>query len=154
MLPHASLHPDQVRMMVRWVYGLKPGQGQEGLARGLSGRLSVPADDKIQSALLTARYTDAGRDPAGSLEGQTTVRLRPRRLQAEAAEEKNGLRVLGHFLGAIDHDHYARFENLHLASSRRVTFRVASGGQGGRIELRAESPEGPLLAHVDVKPTG
>jgi cytochrome c len=154
MLPHESLNPDQVRMMVRWVYGLEAGKAAGGLIRGLTGELKVPKDDKLTTALLEATFMDAGRAPAGSLSGKASVRLRSRRLQAELAEEKHGARVLGNFLGAIDHGHYARFADVNLGDSASVTFRAASAGQGGTIELRAGSPEGDLLAKVEVKPTG
>ncbi|HXG49224.1 MAG TPA: carbohydrate-binding protein, partial [Methylomirabilota bacterium] len=154
MLPHESLHPDQVRMMVRWVFDLKPGQAGANIIRGLIGQLQPPKDDKLRLGLIEASYADGGRPPAGSLSGRTTIRLRSRRLEAEAAEEKHGPKVLGSFLGAIDHGHYARFANLNLADSASVTFRVASAGAGGRIELRAGAPHGSLLAQVEVAPTG
>lgn len=154
MLPHESLHPDQVRMMVRWVFDLKPGQAGANIIRGLAGELEPPKDDKIRLGLLEAGYADGGRPPAGPLSGKTTIRLRSRRLEAEAAEEKHGPQVLGNFLGAINHGHYARFANLNLADSASVTFRVASAGAGGRIELRAGAPHGSLLAQVEVTATG
>ncbi|HUR45850.1 MAG TPA: carbohydrate-binding protein, partial [Candidatus Saccharimonadales bacterium] len=125
----------------------------------------VPKDDKLTAAILEANCMDGGRAPAGSLNGKATVQLRSRRLQAELADEKAGARILGSFLGAIDHGHYAKFSGLNLADCSGVTFRVASAGSGGRIELRAGMgrpatgaksaiPSGELLAEVEVKPTG
>jgi cytochrome c len=164
MLPHETFNPDQVRMMVRWVYGLELGKAGAGLTRGLAGEINVPKDDKLTSAIFEASCMDGGRSPAGSLNGKATVQLRSRRLQAELADEKKGPRILGNFLGAIDHGHYARFAAVNLADSSSVTFRVASAGQGGRIELRAglnqagnaknATASGELLAEVEVKPTG
>ena len=154
MLPHQSLHSDQIRMMVRWVFGLKPGQAGANTVRGLAGHVATPKDEKIRQGILEASYTDMGRGPAGSLSGKATVSLRSRRVQAELAEEKNGLKVLGNFLGAIDHGHSAVFKNIHLGDCGSVTVRVASGGQGGTLELRRSSATGPLLASFDVKPTG
>ena len=80
--------------------------------------------------------------------------MRSRRLEAEFAEEKQGPRVLGNFLGAIDDRHFARFSDVNLNDSASVTFRVASAGQGGTIELRSAAPDGPLCAQVQVPPTG
>jgi cytochrome c len=154
MLPHESFNPDQVRMMVRWIYGLEPGKTGAGLIRGLAGEIKVPRDEKLTSAILEANCMDAGRAPAGSLNGKATLQLRSRRLQAELADEKVGPKILGNFLGAIDHGHYVRFAGLSLANSSSVTFRVASAGQGGRIELRTGAASGALLAEVEVKPTG
>lgn len=154
MLPHESLNPDQVRMMVRWIFALEPGKRGGNVARGLSSEINVPKDDKLQSATLEASYSDNGRAPAGSLAGKAAVKLRSRRIEAELADEKQGAKVLGKFLGAIDHGHYARCANINLRDSASVTFRVASAGEGGRIELRAQAPDGPLLSEVEVKPTG
>jgi cytochrome c len=154
MLPHESLNPDQVRMMVRWIFALEPGKRGGNVARGLSGEINVPKDDKLQTATLEASYSDNGRAPAGSLGGKAAVKLRSRRIEAELADEKRGAKVLGKFLGAIDHGHYARCANINLRDSASVTFRVASAGQGGRIELRAQAPNGLLLSEVEVKPTG
>ncbi len=154
MLPHESLHPDQIRMMVRWVYGLEPGKAGANMTRGLAGDLSVPADAKLRTATIEATYIDAGRLPAGPLTGRTSVRLRSRRLQAEAADEKSGLKVSGGYLGAIDHGQYARFAQVNLGDSGSVTVRVASAGVGGRIELRGQAVDGPIVATFDVAPTG
>jgi cytochrome c len=154
MLPHPSFNPDQARLMVRWVFGLESGKGGANIIRGLSGELRAPAEDRIRVGLLEAAYTDGGHAPAGSLSGKTTVKLRYRRLQAELADEKKGLKALGNFLGAIDHGHYARFDRINLSDCGSATFRVASAGQGGKIELHSSSPDGPLLAEVEVKPTG
>jgi cytochrome c len=154
MLPHELLHADQVRTMVQWIYNLKPGQGGGGLLRGLTGEMKAPADEAVPFGILEASYTDAGRAPAASLSGTATVKLRSRRLEAELADQIHGSKVLGHFLGAIDDGHYARFAGLNLEDSGSVTFRVASAGRGGRIELRSGSTGGDLLAQVEVRPTG
>ena len=82
------------------------------------------------------------------------LRLRHRRLEPELADAIHGARILGSFLGAIDHGHWIRFNGLNLADSKSVTVRVASAGSGGQLEVRSASPEGPLLASFDVTPTG
>lgn len=154
MLPHEAMTTDQVQLMVRWVFALEPGKTGAGLVRGLRGELKTPNDDKIRTALLEASYTDLGRAPAGSLAAQTTVKLRHRRLEAEQADTITGAKVLGKSLGAIDHGHSARFAALNLADSASAIVRVASGGVGGKIEVRSGSATGPLLASFDVLPTG
>jgi cytochrome c len=154
MLPHEALNPDQVRMMVRWIFALEPGKAGANTTRGLTGEVRAPSDDKLRMAVLEASYTDGGRAPAGSLSGRATVKLRSRRLQAEAADEKNGLKTLGNYLGAIDHGHYAKFAGIHLGDSESVTVRVASAGPGGSIELHGGAPGGPILATMELTPTG
>lgn len=154
MLPHESMSADQAQLMVRWVFGLEPGKTGAGLVRGLRGELKAPKDDKVRTALLEATYTDTGRAPAGSLTGQSSVKLRQRRLEAEQGDTITGAKVLGSFVGAIDHGHSVRFKSLNLSDSASATVRVASAGTGGRIEVRAGSATGELLASFDVTPTG
>jgi cytochrome c len=57
-------------------------------------------------------------------------------------------------VGAIAHGHTIRFANLNLSEISRVVARVSSAGAGGRIELRAGSATGELLASMEVTPTG
>jgi cytochrome c len=154
MLPHGSLTGDQVQLMVRWVFGLEEGKTGAGLARGLRGAMTAPDDQKLRSAILEASYTDAGHAPVTSLTGKSTVTLRQRRLQAELADEILGARVLGSFVGSIDHLHSVRFAGINLADSSSVTVRVASAGSGGTLELHSADPGGPLLASFEVEPTG
>ena len=154
MLPHEALNPDQARIMVRWMFGLEEGQTGPALARGLSGEFIVPKDEKLRTAVLEASYMDAGRAPAGALTAKARVKLRSRRIEAARAEEKHGPKAIGSAVGSIDHGHSIRFNSLNLVDSGSATFRVASGGSGGRIELHAKTPAGPLLAQVDVQPTG
>lgn len=154
MLPHPSLTTDQIQLMVRWVFALEPGKTGAGLVRGLQGKVEPPKDDQLRTLVLEATYTDAGHPPAASLAGHATVRLRHPRLEAERADDILGAKVLGHFVGAIDHTHVLRFRDVRLPAADQVRARVASAGAGGRIELRTGSPEGPLLATFDVAPTG
>ena len=161
MLPHPQHTADEVHMMVRWIFSLEKGKGGPSLIRGLAGEVAAPADDKLRAATLEAVYTDAGRAPATPLSGKATVRLRSRRVEAESGDEISGPQKLGsgdaggkQFLGAIGDQHYAKFSALNLADSGTITCRVASGGVGGTIEVRADSKTGDLLASLDVKPTG
>jgi cytochrome c len=154
MLPHESMSADQVQIMVRWVFGLEAGKTGAGLVRGLRGQLKAPKDDKVRTAILEATYTDTGREPAGSLAGKGLVKLRHPRIEAEQADAISGAKVLGKFVGAIDHGHFVWFENLNLADSGSATVRVASAGVGGKIELRFGSATGAQLATFDVPPTG
>jgi cytochrome c len=154
MLAHESLHSDQVRIMVRWVFGLERGKGGPALQRGLRGKLLPPEDPKLQSAQLEATYADSGRPPVASLTSRAVVSLRSRQLEAESADEKQGVKTLGSIVGSIDDGHSITFKSLNLSDSKAVKLRVGSGGQGGRIELRSGSPDGNLLADLSVKPTG
>jgi cytochrome c len=154
MLPHESFTTDQLQLMVRWIFALEPGRADSATVRGLTGQLLASKDDKLRVATLEATYTDAGRAPAGSLNAQTSVKLRSRRLQAELADETISAKVLGNFVGDIHHEAILRFSKVNLTDSVRATCRVASAGAGGKIEIHAGSVSGELLGEVEVKPTG
>jgi cytochrome c len=161
MLPHPQHSADEVHMMVKWIMSLEPGGGAPALARGTSGEVTAPADEAIRFALLEASYTDQGRAPAGSLTGKAVVRLRSRRLEAEQADEITGPQTLGggsasgkKFVGSTADGHTLRFTGLKLDGVTSLTCRVASAGSGGKVEFRSGSKTGPLLANVEVQPTG
>lgn len=161
MLPHPQHSEDEVHMMVRWIFSLQPGSAAPALLRGLTGELTAPKDGKATGLALDATYTDAGRPPAGSLSGKAVIHLRSRRVEAESADEISGPQTMGNgsasgkkVLGSIAHDHSLKFAALNLSDSTKVTARVSSGGSGGKIEIRAGSKTGDLLATLDVDKTG
>jgi len=154
MLPHEALTTDQAQLMVRWVFALEAGQTGANFSRGLRGEVKGPADTAARVGWLEAAYTDQGRTPASPLSTRTTVKLRPRRLEAEQAESIRGARVLGGFVGAIEHDGLLRLGFLNLADAGSLTVRVASAGAGGILEVRVGSETGTVLASFDVQPTG
>lgn len=162
MIPHGQHTPDEVREMVRWIYSLKPG----GLVRvfgGFVGEIPVSQEEATKPGhyRLDANYTDLGAGVVPALVGSASVFLRPRLVEAELADEINGPRMLGsgrasgeQFLGHINHGHSLRFRSINFDQMDTVTLRVASAGTGGTIEIRADQPNGPLLAAADVEVNG
>ncbi len=160
MLPHPQHTTDEVAIMLRWVFGLEKGKGGPVLARGLSGEVTAPKADRPGTFILEATYTDAGRGTVGALSGKARVALRSRRIEAESgdvegaqvlsANEASGKKVIG----AINHGHFIALRDLNLADTRKVKARATSGGSGGRIEVRAGTPAGELLATLEVPVTG
>jgi cytochrome c len=161
MLPHPQHSVDEVTIMVRWILGIDPKKGAPGLARGLEGELTAPKDGEIASGAIEASYTDLGRAPAGTLSGKATVRLRPRRIEADLNDGLSGPTRLhsggctNHYcLGAIDHGHHVRFARIPLDAVGAIRVRASSGNVGGHIEIRKAAPDGPLLGKVEVPNTG
>ncbi len=153
MLPHPQHTTDEVTIMLRWVFGLEKGKGGPALARGLTGEVTAPKEDKPGTFVLEATHTDAGRAPAGSLSGKASVTLRSRRREAEAGEIQ-GAKNLGNAVGAIDHGHRVKLAGINLADVGGITARVSSGNVGGKIEFHAGSSDGELLGSVEVPNTG
>lgn len=158
MLPHGQHSPQQVQQMVEYVFSLQ-ADTRDTSAIGLRNLVPPPAD--AQTVRLQASYTDLGRGEIPALTGSSSLTLRPRRLQAEAADEFHGTQLLtadqaeqGKFMGGIEHDAFLRFVDMPLSQIEHVTIRVASAGAGGVVELRQGAADGPLLGSVTVEVNG
>lgn len=161
MLAHPQHTSDEIAQMVAWVFALEPGKAEGSGQRGLTGTMTAPKDPKIGIGILEAAYADGGRGEAPSLIGKMAVQLRNRRVAAAGSETPTGCRVLsgggassGKFLGSINDGNSTCFKNIPLSQVGGFTCRVSSGGAGGKIELRAGAVNGPVLAEVEVTPTG
>ncbi|HEY0638501.1 MAG TPA: ThuA domain-containing protein [Pseudonocardiaceae bacterium] len=125
------------------------------------------ADANVFS-VLEATYTDNG-----GLVGRALIQLQPKRKQAEyfsatgrvagstatgdpgVAKETTG-DPQGGFqnIGWIEDGDWWSFTPANLTNIQQARFRVASGSTGGRIEVRAGSATGTLLATAVVPNTG
>ncbi len=162
MIPHSHHTADEIREMVGWVYSLQP----TGLVRVFDGFVgSIPVRDEEANKPgyyeLEANYTDRGAGIIPALNATATVRLRPRLVEAESANEVGGPQLLGsgsasggRFVGAINHDHYLKFREVNLGHVNQLKLNVSSAGTGGSIEIRQGQKDGPLLASTEVRVNG
>jgi glucose/arabinose dehydrogenase len=112
------------------------------------------APDADLFTVLQVGYTDRGAAAAPRLTGRAELILQPRRKQAEYASSLHGARIEK----ADDPDGGGQAvvlegEGAHLSIAplcihdvQSATLRVAVGACGGDLELRLDSPSGPLLA--------
>jgi len=105
-------------------------------------------------AALDIRYTDVGRGHAPAASGHAAVTLQPRTKQAEHASITRAmpLEALGDegTVRIAEADSaFASFAPVNLRNIDAATLRVAPVA-GGRIELRYDAPDGPLLAEAIV----
>ncbi|HEY0985160.1 PQQ-dependent sugar dehydrogenase [Schlesneria sp.] len=162
MIPHSQHSPEEVREMVDYIFRLEP-KGLVRVYEGFVGEIPV-APEEVQQAghyRLIASYVDRGWGAIPPLTTSAEILLRPRLVEAETAHLVHGPQILnsgtaggGKFIGAIDHGHYLKLESVSLERVSQLTFRVASAGAGGRIEIRVDQPDGPLLAATDVEVNG
>jgi PKD repeat protein len=111
--------------------------------------------------VIDGSYTDEGGAGAPPLTGRKTISLYPHRWQAEHFEASNGADVIqaagaagGQRMGSIEHGVTIEYGERDLQDIASVTYRVSSGGEGGTIELRADSPTGPVISTAAVAVTG
>ena len=81
--------------------------------------------------------------------------------EAETFSSQSGVAVVdtgtangGHRVGFIENGDWVGYQALNVAGARSLSVRVSSGGAGGRIDVRAGSPTGPVLGSVPVPATG
>ena len=112
--------------------------------------------------IVEATYTDNG---VGGAPGLTTTKrhiLHPKRIQAEHFTSNNGTMIEqtgdvlggGRNVGFIEDGDYFSFASINLSGINFITYRVASAGTGGTIEVRVDSPDGPVISTTSVDPTG
>jgi cytochrome c len=110
--------------------------------------------------VINAGYTDSGGSGVPSLSGTDEAILQPKRKQAEHYTSHQGIQTENTSdpmggrsnIGWIDHGDWVAVKPMNLLNVNRLDFRVASAGTGGRIELHAGSPTGPLAGTVPVAP--
>ncbi len=120
---------------------------------------------------IVASYTDNAQGAANALTGQDDVVLHPKPKQAEFFDSmgRTGANTGGTpgvqtetttdaggglNIGFIEPGDYVSFERVSLEELTGIRFRVASGGAGGTIEARLDSPTGPVAGSVAVANTG
>jgi cytochrome c len=162
MIPHSQHTVDEVREMVQWIYSLEPA-GLVRVFEGFNGEIPVSAEEAAKPGYyrLEANYVDRGAGEIPALNASATLFLRRRLVDAETADEIRGPQRLnsntahgGAFIGAINHDHLLRFNQITLDKVKKLKLRVASAGAGGTIEIRRDAPDGDLLAAVPVEVNG
>ncbi|HMB93380.1 MAG TPA: carbohydrate-binding protein, partial [Rhodothermales bacterium] len=112
--------------------------------------------------VVEAIYTDEGAPGTDALTTQVQHLLHPRRIQAEhfstnegTVPETTGDTAGGaRNLGFIDDGDHISFDRMNLTDIGFVTYRVASAGPGGRIEVHVDARDGPLISTAYVEPTG
>ncbi|MFW6695117.1 ThuA domain-containing protein [Streptomyces sp. MAR4 CNX-425] len=111
--------------------------------------------------VLNAHYEDGGGDGAGALTGYAKAVLQPKHKQAEYHDDQSGTRIIdqagaenGKRIGDISDGDWIAFEPMSVEGVSQVSYQLSSPYGVGAIELRADSPDGQLLATTPVPNTG
>ncbi|MBA2810162.1 PQQ-dependent sugar dehydrogenase [Streptomyces sp. KM273126] len=135
-------------------------------ANGCSGTIQTSADgghdeDANIFGVLDAEYTDLGGGGQAPLTTHDQSALQPRHRQAEHFNDSSGVTVQskagangGKTVGDISNGDWISFKPYVLSNATKITARIASGGAGGKLEVRAGSPTGRVLGTATVPVTG
>ncbi|GAA3801004.1 lectin [Streptomyces phyllanthi] len=135
-------------------------------ANGCTGTIQTSADgghddDANIFGVFDAEYTDGGGGGQAPLTTHDQSVVQPKHRQAEHYGDSSGVTVQskesahgGKTVGDISDGDWISFKPYVLANATKITARVASGGAGGKLEVRAGSPTGRLLGRATVPVTG
>ncbi|ALU93663.1 glycosyl hydrolase [Streptomyces globisporus C-1027] len=152
---------DCSKVKVTYLLGHDSHRHQITSKNGCSGTIDVPVDGEHDSAANIYGVFDAEYTDAGGLTTHSDSILQPRHRQGEHFAAQNGIEIAPHgsaeggsAVGYTDDGDWVSFTPYVLSNATSITARVASGGAGGTLEVRAGSPTGTLLSSLPVAPTG
>ncbi|QYA93969.1 PQQ-dependent sugar dehydrogenase [Streptomyces anulatus] len=152
---------DCSRVKVTYLLGHDSHRHQITSKNGCSGTIDVPVDGEHDTAANIYGVFDAEYTDAGGLTTHSDSVLQPRHRQGEHFAAQNGVQVAPHgpaeggaTVGYTDNGDWVSFKPYVLSNATSITARVASGGAGGTLEVRAGSATGTLLSTLTIAPTG
>jgi len=157
---------DCSRVKVTFIVGHDSHGHPQTSATGCSGTLQTLADGEHDPnanifGVFDAEYTDRGANGQPALTTHDQRITQPSHRQAEHYGDSSGVQTVSHTpahggktVGHIDNGDWISFAPYALDDATGFTARVASGGVGGTLEVRAGSPTGTLLGTAMVPVTG
>ena len=128
---------------------------------GCSGSITVPNDGEHDTAANLFAVFDAEYTDRGGITTHAQNTLQPTHRQAEHYTGQAGTTLIdkpaaegARTVGNINNGDWISFQPYALAGIGRLTARVASGGTGGTLTVRAGSATGTVLGSVAVPVTG
>ena len=110
---------------------------------------------------VSAQYTDKGATGVPALIGSTQVELQTKDKEAEHFDGQSGVVVFdrataraGKRIGDADNGDWINFGPVNFKGINSVIVGASSGGPGGTIEFRKDSPTGTLLGTATIPNTG
>ncbi|MGW4113383.1 carbohydrate-binding protein [Actinosynnema sp. NPDC004786] len=158
---------DCAKVTVEYILGHDSHGHPLSRATGCEGVIATPSDgghgmEANIFGVINASYTDGGGAPgAPALTGEAEVVLQPKHKQAEFFTAMQGVQVVENGsaegdkrVGYLDNGDWIAFDPVNLGGVTAIGYRVSSGGNGGAIEVRVDSPTGPLVQRAPVPSTG
>ncbi|NYH46198.1 glucose/arabinose dehydrogenase [Micromonospora jinlongensis] len=152
-------------VVVRAALGHQEHAHEEGEGTGCGATFNTgpvhAGPDSVLFFVLRGSYTDRGATGSTGLTGEKEIILYPKQWQAEHLVQLNGPKVIdqaaaegGKRLGDIQNGESVRHHAVSLKGITGVRARVSSGGPGGTLSFRYDSPTGTEVARIAVPNTG
>lgn len=160
MSAHPQISKDDAKDMVRYILSL--ADDKAGNRQPAKGQYVTVAKPKDGSYIIAASYTDKGNGDIGPITSSGSVALRSATLKAANNDGQNKIMKRKTPTGTeiaegLADKSYVQFNDLDLTGIGGVSTRLISLDErtaGGKLEIRADSPTGPLLGEADVKSGG
>ncbi|MDQ1085580.1 PQQ-dependent sugar dehydrogenase [Siphonobacter sp. SORGH_AS_1065] len=160
MSPHPDLPKADAQEMVSYILSL--GDEQKKLPSNGSLTLTGHEGKSAEGAyVFLAQYTDQGAHGIEALTTRKHLLLRNPLLQMEDNDRGNVGVIIAtastdfvSYIRKIYHQTYVVFNQLDLNGIQQLKYRIQSQAPGGTIELRLDSPQGPLVSSLTVPAAG
>ncbi len=156
MAAHPQLKPEEAEAMVAYMLNY----GQEEIKPSLppAGQLAFEQGKK-GTYLFQVSFEDKGANGMPPIKVQETLRLRPATLQAEdrvsIADAWGYKEADGSYTMQVAHGSYLGFSSIDWRGLAGATLRARATEEANwTLELRQQSPEGPLLTRTEVPFSG
>jgi cytochrome c len=154
MNAHPQLSRDDATEIVKYVLSLSNRPADISLPRQGNMMLKEHVGKTEQGRyVLTASYTDKG-GAIAPLTGSDLLVLRPTKVMAIDADVLYNMEKEWGRLSKIRHQSYFVLKNMDLKGISKLTYRYSSHENGATIEVRTDSPKGPVISMLDYTPTG
>ncbi|MDX1910381.1 MAG: ThuA domain-containing protein [Saprospiraceae bacterium] len=165
MIPHPQIREEEAIQMALWILSLADPPQPPAQNIPPAGLLELEAgkwpNSKNGALALYARYDDRGGGGMSVQSGESRLLLRPNQLEAEKCDARSD--GVGNYkpfdndtvvLNELKHNAWFVFRKVDVVRLRVVTLRTAFGDRrapqaGGRLEIRAGSPQGALLGQLE-----
>ena len=157
MSAHPQLKKEDTESMVRYILSL----ANEKMAnkQPLQGAYTTEDHAKDGSYVLTATYTDRGNGSIGPLTQVQSVALRSPKVKAVSYDDKKAITNVKLPAGSeaalvMGSGSYMAYNNIDLTGLTGASAMVIANDPravGGTIQVRTDSPTGPLLGEAEVK---
>lgn len=161
MVGHPDLSKKAATQIVGYILSLAEGPEEHTKPLKVAGKIQPESFADHGLYRITAKYEDHGGSGVGSLTDEEYLVLRPPYIQAESFNEEKNLRIGGEiedgddrYIENIKHGSYVVYKATDLTRIDYINFRYASGGIGGQVQLRLDSPEGQVMGEVELANTG
>lgn len=155
-----SAHPDLSEQDARTMVGYILSLSQSETRLPMQGAIPL-TDHKGKGTegayVLLASYTDKGANGIESLTSREYIALRSPLIQMEDNDRGNVGVVIAtantgfvSYIRKIYHNSFVVFDKLDLAHVSHIRYRVQPLAAGGRIEVRLDSAQGPVVSVADV----